>query len=413
MRARRLASAAVAAVCASVLLAACGSSDSAGGSGGGGKTLTIADIDEFSGPVNIYPGPAADGAQLAIDEINAAGGIKALGGAELALKKFDTQSQPDQGVPQATKALASNPVAIIGGSQGATVLAASNVTHRKGIPWLTTALSSNQITDRGYPELFMAQDGHSSADALLQMLKQVAPQLGVENGTVAYVYSQGTFGVSSHDSWKELSGNPFKTVADIAYPPTTTDFGAVATRTAAVNADIILAGCYPGDCAALGRLWKTTVKPKAKIIAVLGASTTSLTAELKNLGNGLILGGAPDPQWKNLPASFSTMYDNYKKKYNEGPGTSSYAGYINIKFIAKALEQAKSSDPKKLTAALHQITLGQTEGNIYPQPAELKWSERGTYADPFIAYVQIQGGEGKSVFPDAIKQSDVQPYGAS
>ena len=412
MRARGRVTVAVAAVCASMLLAACGSSDSSGGSGGG-KTLTIADIDEFSGPVNIYPGPAADGAQLAIDEINAAGGIKALGGAELALKKFDTQSQPDQGVPQATKALSSNPVAIIGGSQGATVLAASNVTHRKGIPWLTTALSSNQITDRGYPELFMAQDGHSSATALLGMLKQVAPKLGIENGTVAYVYSQGTFGVSSHDSWKELQDNPFRTVADIAYPPTTTDFGAVATRTAAVDADIILAGCYPGDCTALGRLWKTTVKPKAKLIAVLGASTTSLTAELKNLGDGLILGGAPDPQWKNLPSSFTTMYQDYQKKYNTPPGTSSYAGYINIKFIAKALEQAKSTDPKNLTDALHSISLGQTEGNIYPQPAELKWDQRGTFTDPFIAYVQIQGGEGKSVYPDAIKQADVQPYNAS
>jgi branched-chain amino acid transport system substrate-binding protein len=408
----------------SLLLAACGggsnnASNSSGGSSdgsncsGGAKTLEIADIDEFSGAVNIYSGPAYNGAQLAVDEINAAGGIKAICGDKLSLKKFDTQSNPDQGVPQATKAVADNPVAIIGGSQGATVLAASNVTHRKGIPWLTTALSSNQITDRGYTDLFMAADGHSTATGLLALLKGITPTLGLPtNAKVAYVSSQGTFGVSSHDSWKALPDNPYQTVSEITYPATTTDYSAVATRVASVNADIILAGCYPGDCVALERLWKTTVKPKAKVVVVLGASTASLVSALNTLADGLLLGGAPEPGQAGLPPSFQTMHDAYKAKFGSAPSTSSFPGYINVKFIAKALESAKTTDPKKLTAAVHATTIDQTEGNVYATPKTIAWNARGTYTQQTTSWVQIENAQAKIVFPDISKQTTIKPYSA-
>jgi branched-chain amino acid transport system substrate-binding protein len=433
MQARSIGLKAVAVLGALALLAACSSSKSssskttsaAAASSGGSATaapscsgttpkdLLIADIDEFSGAVNVYPGPVYNGAEIALDQINSAGGIKSLCGAKLTIQKYDTQSNPDQGVPQATKALADDPVAIIGGSQGATVLAASNVTHRKGIPWLTTALSSNQITDRGYPELFMAADGHSTADALLTELKADAPKLGLPaNATVAYVYSQGTFGVSSHDSWTSLKNNPFKTVSEVAYPATTTDYSAVAARVASANADIILAGCYPADCVALQRLWQTTVKPTAKFVAVLGASTTSLVTALGPLANGLILGGSPGPGQPNLPPSFQKFYDLYNSKYGTPPASISvvFAGYVNVLFLAKALEAAGSTDPKKITAELHKVTISQDEGNIYSTPKVLAWNSRGTYTEAPSEFAQIVDGKQLLIYPPVSKQADIVPY---
>ena len=146
-------------------VAACGSSSSSPSGGGSsssssspsasGKTITLGEVTDFSGPASVYGIAENHGAQVAVNQINAAGGIKSLGGAKLQIKKYDTESNPDDGQTEATAAVGDKVSAVFGGEISDTVLAGINVTQRAGIPWVDTGGIADQIHERGYNTVFM------------------------------------------------------------------------------------------------------------------------------------------------------------------------------------------------------------------------------------------------------------------
>ena len=91
------------------------------------------------------------GAEMAVDDVNNAGGIKALGGAKLKLLEFDTQDTAEKAKDAAQRMLAQNPD-VVGGFGcwlSTFTLAVTEVTERAHLPWLTLSYS-DLITARGY-----------------------------------------------------------------------------------------------------------------------------------------------------------------------------------------------------------------------------------------------------------------------
>ena len=82
------------------------------------------------------------GAELAIDDVNNAGGIKALGGAKLKLLEFDTQDSAEKAKDAAQRMIAQHPD-LVGGFGcwlSTFTLAVTEVTERAQLPWLTLSL---------------------------------------------------------------------------------------------------------------------------------------------------------------------------------------------------------------------------------------------------------------------------------
>src|ERR1700730_7254604 len=138
----------------SLAMAACGSSSSGATADTHPKTVVIGLVTDFSGPQGVLGTMEFQGDELAIDQINAAGGIKTLGGAKLVIKKFDTQTSADQGALQANKVRASRVVLIFGVDVSDTGIAGTTVSRRAGIPWLSTGAEAAEITSRGFNEVF-------------------------------------------------------------------------------------------------------------------------------------------------------------------------------------------------------------------------------------------------------------------
>ena len=93
------------------------------------------------------------GLELAADEINAAGGIKALGGVRLKLVVADSTSQPTTAATVAQRLITQNRcVALIGAYASSLTLAVSEVTERRGIALLTMSFS-DVLTERGYKHI--------------------------------------------------------------------------------------------------------------------------------------------------------------------------------------------------------------------------------------------------------------------
>ena len=89
------------------------------------------------------------GAVLAIEEINAAGGIKALGGAKIEAVLGDAQSTPDGGNAEVEKMNAAGVAAIVGGYASSICLAASQTAARYDLPYMVDVGVADNIVTRG------------------------------------------------------------------------------------------------------------------------------------------------------------------------------------------------------------------------------------------------------------------------
>ncbi|MCC6710119.1 MAG: ABC transporter substrate-binding protein, partial [Gammaproteobacteria bacterium] len=95
------------------------------------------------------------GAEIAVDDINVAGGIKALSGAKVKLLLADAGDSPDKARSAAQRLVAENPD-LVGGAGcwlSSFTLAVTEITERAGIPWLANGFA-DQVTARGFKNVF-------------------------------------------------------------------------------------------------------------------------------------------------------------------------------------------------------------------------------------------------------------------
>src|SRR5215472_13787860 len=119
-----------------------------------GAPVKIGVLHPVSGALSDSGQQGRLGAQLAIDEINAGGGIKALGGARIEPVLGDAQSTPDGGNAEVEKMNAAGVAAIVGGYASAICLAASQTAARYDLPYVVDVGVVDSIVTRGLKNTF-------------------------------------------------------------------------------------------------------------------------------------------------------------------------------------------------------------------------------------------------------------------
>lgn len=413
---RRWAAVSAAVTATMLFAAACSSSGNkstsgSGGTGGSARTITIGVVEDLSGAASVYGMPEMNGAQLAVQEINAAGGIKSLGGAKLALQKFDTASDPNQGVPQAQAAVSANVAAVVGGEISDTVLAGVAVTQRAGIPWLVTGGTANKVHQLGYDTVFQnIFDSDQYESDVLALLKEANTQLGIGTPTLAVPYSQSSYGDEAFQAFTTANAGQYKVACSFSYPLTTTDFSSIAARTSSCGATDIVNLGYPTDGLSLTKLFATQFHPSAKVWAATGLDPTLAVSQLGANANGVLTTANLNPTNKGVTAYFTKEYNAYKAQFNSTPVFQTWQGYSSVYFIAAALQKAGSSSGPKLTAALHQVSLTQGHGDVYATPSTLSFASNGTLNQAPFVFSQVQNQTPVPVYPSTYAQAKIQPY---
>ncbi len=115
------------------------------------QEVKIALVAPISGPMARAGDLMKKGAELAIADINAKGGIAALGGAKLKLVIEDAGDKVETAKNAAQRLVANQPdvVAGTGAWSSSLTLAVTEVTERAGLPWVTLSYA-DQITGRGF-----------------------------------------------------------------------------------------------------------------------------------------------------------------------------------------------------------------------------------------------------------------------
>src|ERR1700744_4246974 len=161
------------------------------------KSVNIGVIQPLSGANAQFGINSRNGIQLVADEINAAGGIKALDGAKINLIVADATSTPTTAGNVAQRLITQNEeTAILGAFASSLTIAISEVTERRDIPFLTMSFA-DQITGRGFKNIFQVVAKASVIGAAqFEDTVAIAQAAGTKLERVAIMYEGTAYGTS-------------------------------------------------------------------------------------------------------------------------------------------------------------------------------------------------------------------------
>ena len=357
----------------------------------------------------VYPttGPAAtlgqamvNGHIQAVEEINAAGGIRSLGGAKLVYVMADTQGKPEIGMSQLRRLIDQEDVPVVMGAfQSPVSFVTTQLAEQKRIPHIVPIGAADNITERGFKYTFkLSPKGSKAAVDMLNFLQEIGKTTGKAAKTIGIVYVDNLFGKNQAKALKDLiPKSGFQIVADLSYPDTTADVTGVVAKLKAANPDVVLQASYTQDGILISRaLADQNYAPPLGWIGFGGnaGDPQFFDAVGKQAENYLSVGywvpDLPAPGVKEAAAAF-------KQRFNMEMDEYSAAGYTASYVLADALERAGAADPQKIRDALSatNFKVG-ARGNIFSFP--ITFPPDGQTPSYFITY-QNQGGRRMVIAP--------------
>jgi branched-chain amino acid transport system substrate-binding protein len=378
------------------------------------KVVKIGNIEPLSGPSASVGQQGKNARELAVEAINAAGGIKSLGGAKLQMLYADTESKPDKGVAEAERLINTEKVNVLTGCwNSAVTLPVTAVTERYKVPFLVPVSVNDKITERGFKYVFRiaAKDSWWTRDQL-QFLKDMQAEFGTKVATLAFVYENGDWGQGFAAGWKKMAeAQGYKVVLDEPYPSTTTDLTPVVNKIKRANPDVLMLVSNAADAILLANtLAEYKVKPKAIIASGGGHADPSFLSAAA--ANAKFLFDIVEWETDVNKPGVQEINGKYKAKYGQNLTGEAADAYIGMYVLADALERAASLEPDKIRDALAATNLASGPGMIVGYDS-VQFDETGQNKNAALVIVQIndlgKGLERITVWPKNARRAGYTP----
>jgi branched-chain amino acid transport system substrate-binding protein len=332
------------------------------------------------------------GAMLAIDELNAAGGIKGLGKIEAVLG--DAQSTPEGGTAEVEKMNSAGVVAIVGGYASGICLATTQAAARYDLPYVVDVGVTDAIVTRGLKNTFRFGPGFGViAKTAIENLVAINDKAGKPAKTVLIVHEDSAFGSGLAKLLNaQLPEKGFQIMETISHPTPTRDFNNVALKIKSQNPDIVIPANYYNEYVLLARtMQQQQIKPKA-IYSVLGgaASSYKFVKEFPEAAQYIMdCNHWFDP--KNAKAQ------ELKKKVEAQGQFYTYEVYMNYSavLLTAAIMRAGAADRAKVIAALESSTFS---GHLMPYGPTKFVNGQNQGAAP--VNTQVIGNDIQVILPD-------------
>lgn len=378
------------------LLTACGSGD---GAGDAGEPVKIAMIVHNTGPYADTGRLKTIGARIAIDEINAAGGIAALGGAQMELVIEDAGESVASAVQAANRALGEGVVAGEGTGISSTTLAVTEVAERRGIPWLTMSYEDT-ITERGFRNVFATSPKTSEfTDLWVKAVQELAAANGLSIDRVGIVNGVNVVATSAADQLRTTyaPANGWDIVMDQTVEEgSLRDATPVVEQIRASGPQLLLVGSSIGDIQKIARKQvEQGLTPVPWVLSgapyLSGAFVEALGADAVN-GTFAVASAAPFKGQEELAQKVRDAGDPFPQQYH-------FATYSHMYLIKDAIERAGSRDPEAIRDALAATDVtGGPAGSPWPS-GRVRFDETGRAVDRVAVLVQWQNGQTVTVYP--------------
>ncbi len=333
-------------------------------------SIKIALAGPKTGAVAQYGDMQFIGAEMAIEQINKAGGVD---GMMLEGVVYDDACDPKQAVAVANKIVNDGINYVVGHLCSSSTQPASDIYEDEGILMITAASTSPDITNRGYQLVFrtIGLDSLQGPTAGKFIAEQVKPK------NVAVIHDKQQYGEGIATSVKKtLEDAGVNVVAFEGINAGDKDFSSLIAKLKQDNVDFVYYGGYHPE---LGLILRQSAEKglSAKFMGPEGVGNKEISAIAGPASEGLLV---------TLPKSFDqdpknlALVEAFKAKQQDPSGPFIFPAYAAVQVIAEAIDKADTVDTAKVAAALRANTFSTPTG-------ELAFDEKGDLKDfSFVVY---------------------------
>ena len=374
------------------------------------KTFKVGVVHPVTGPL-AEPGQACRlGAQMAADAINAAGGIKALGGTKLELVFGDTQSKPDVGRTEAERVINQGAQMLLGSFDSGSTAAMVSVAQQRRVPFLVDIAAADPITAnvaksvrdgeqkvqyvyRNFPT------GSSFGRRAVQYFSEIFAEAKVAPKRVVLMYCNDLFGQNAARGFQagHAALKPsWDIVETISWPEPPQDLSTEVAKAKAARPEIIAPITRP---ASAQLLLPEISKQRLDIMGIVSPGSPGLyeAGQLATLKENLehVMAAVPWPNFRN-PKTAQVAEDYKKRSKDKTFDTNSGYSYDAMFLIADFLERAKSTDPDAIVEAIKKTHY--TAG-LMQYAGPITFNENGDNPNAVTTMIQIQRQQPVAVWP--------------
>jgi branched-chain amino acid transport system substrate-binding protein len=343
------------------------------------------------------------GAEMAIEEINSQGGIKALGGAKIVLREADAGDSVEKAVSAAQRVLTREKISAgIGSWLSSFTLGVTEVAERLQVPWLTLSYADN-ITERGFKYTFQSSPVSSlQAEQALDLVVDIAKKNNRPLKKAALVGDNTAATVFFFKPLREklLAAKGIELVADEVWTPPLADATSIVQKLRATQPDIVFYGAtnFPDSIQVLQKVKEFNLKTTIQGVGAWLVTPEYVKAVGKENLEGIQTVVAAHPL-KGQEALVKKFVQRTGEPFMTQDPLCTYA---HVWLIKEAAEQAKSADPKAIRDALAKIDLTAGPAATTLHPGRIRFDDRGRRVGAIPIIVQWQSGEPHTVVPTAV-----------
>lgn len=359
----------------------------------------------LTGPVAPIGINCQRGTILAVEHINKEGGIKSLGGAKIKLVFGDDEAKPDVAMAEAERLIKKEKVdALIGAYTSSCTLPVTQVAEKYEIPIIVPGSGKDEITERGFKYTFrLVGKASSIAKEQLGFVQWLTKKSPIK--TIGLLYEDSGWGQSWSKGVKDLFPKMgYAIVADLPYSAQTKDVRSTILRLKAGNPDLVLQESYTADAILITKtMHELQFYTKGIIGAGSGHSNADYHAATGNLKETVM-------QWegwnRNIPVQeIKARGEEFQEKFKAPIDVFAAWWYTSSYILAKAMDNAKSVDKKKVRDALSKTNIkGGEKGNL--NFFSIAFDEHGQ-ASPISVFTQWINGKMEIVYPEIVATAKV------
>jgi len=342
------------------------------------------------------------GLEWAVADFNEAGGLL---GKRVELVVEDTQGKPAVGATAVEKLITRDKVVGIAGEYHSSVCSAQiEVVHRYGIPFVIGSCWFDDLTAKGYPEVFRTSVYNSKqAEVIVGLIRQAGFQ------KVAGLVEDTDYGIGIAENIKAVMKRTGATATfeSEVVDKTSKDYVPVLLKyKTRVRPELLVSAVtQPGGFLLLKQAFEVGLAPSRTTLA-LDATCTAQNADifwsaLGDAGNYMMMACPYSTSVRVTPLG-EKIRARYLKEFGRQPNYLPLQGYDAMLSLGTAIKQAGSTDPKKIIAALGTLRIMGTRGEISfskePGVWHNQWKEVPSFIFQYTA-VRQSPDEARILYP--------------
>lgn len=385
------------------------------------RTVKVGMVEPLTGPMADVGQDSRLGAQMAVEAINAAGGIKSLGGVRLELLVADSQTKVDTARAEAERLINAGAQLLTGAYHSAHVATIAPLAQQRRVPFIIDITAADQPTANiaksvreGQQKLqyvYRIFPGSATFGRnAVRFMTDIFKEAGVSPKRVVVMYSNDLFGKTQTENFlaAQKAANPgFDVVEVIPYPENAADLSTEVSRAKAARPDIIAPVTRPATAILL---LEELAKQRVELMGIIspgapGLYETRQIQQLKELieyvMDATVYANYRKPETQKVAAEYA------KRSGGRNFDASGSYSYDAIQVMGDALERAASTDPDAIVAAIKKTNF---PGGLSVYSGPIVFNETGDNPNASTAMLQVLGQKTRVVWPkDVAEQRFVFP----